>query len=1151
MKKDEIHGFLRAKKKLMRIMKCCLFFILTGIGTCFASKSYSQEIFFTMEYDNCTLKDVIREIEQKSEFIFFYLDNSIDENRKVSIHVRNENIETILDRLLAGTSSRYYISDRQIIISKEREPVPAAIPSVQQTRTLTGVVRDDAGPVIGANVIVKGTTNGTVTDLDGRFTLPNIPNSAVIQISYIGYVTQEIAITTQTTVDVVLQEDSETLEEVVVVGYGTVKKSDLTGAVSSITSEQLRERSSVNVISSLSGQVAGVQIQQTQGAPGYAPTIKIRGTSTINAGVSPLYVIDGIPVDDYTPTAITASVNIPNNNINPLSAINPQDIESIEILKDASSAAIYGSRGANGVVIITTKSGKEGKPKIDVGYERGLQQVARKVEMMNSQEFIRFWVDAHNNEWIKNGGSISDPQSARPSNLRIPQEFLDNPGKFETTDWQDVAFQNANSDNFRISLTGGTAKANYMLSGNYLSQEGVVDRSKYQRFTMRSNVNYQVSDHIKTGANIAFSRINDRIYGTAGKSDVVSLAIQNDPIFPLYTETGSLGFRDPNSEWNRFAPYEVQLWHPYALTREADNYGRRLNIMATGFLEYSFLDNFSFKTSLSGSYITNRSGYYRNEGENWGYSNWRPAEATIGTNQTDNWISENILSYNNIFGDHAINAMVGYTAQKNHYASTEQTAQGFPNDLVHTLNAGTPTSSVSDEQEWSLLSYIARANYSFKNKYLLTATIRRDGSSRFGSDNKWGYFPSASLAWKLSEERWLKNVYWLSSLKLRASYGVTGNNQIPNYGSIALLSSRQYTWASNVQRGLYPGTISNPSLRWEKTGQFDFGLNAGLFNNRIYVEADYYYSRTNDLLLNVPVPATTGFTQQLTNIGEVQNQGFEFLLTSRNLVGTFKWTTNLNLSLNRNKIISTGPNDAPILITEWDVISRYEVGQPVSNFYGYIFDGIFKNQQEIDAYPHHPSTTPGDPKVRDVDGNGKIDQNDRTTLGNPQPDFTYGMTNTFSFKNFDLSILLQGSYGNEIANQEARYSKRYNGGRNVYKAAGNYWRSESESGDGINFKPYKSYPGLQTQSSTFFIEDGSYLRIANVRLGYTFASKMLSALNLSTLRLYVNVDNVYVFSDYLGYDPENSTYSSALMSGMDFGAHPIPRTITLGINLGF
>jgi TonB-linked SusC/RagA family outer membrane protein len=1104
-----------------------------------------------MEYDNCTLKDVIHEIEQKSEFIFFYLDNSIDLNRKVSIHVRDEKIEPILERLFAGTNNRYYISDRQIIISKEKATDAPPLPVTQQTRMLTGVVRDeDGGPVVGANIVVNGTTNGTVTDIEGRFTLSNIPDNAVVKISYIGYVTQEIAVRDRTTVEILLIDDTEALGEVVVVGYGTVRKSDLTGAVSSLTSENIKERSNTNVMSSLAGQVAGVQIQQTQGAPGSAPTIKVRGVSTINAGVSPLYVIDGIPMGDYSPTKVTTStgVDLSNNNFNPMSAINPADVASIEILKDASSAAIYGSRGANGVVIITTKSGKEGKPKIDFNYERGLQQVARKVELMNAQEFIDYWVAAHNNEWLKTPGhQLTDS----PGDRGIPREFIDSPGSFATTDWQDVTFRDANSDNFRLSLTGGTSKSTYMLSGNYLSQEGVVDRSKFQRFTVRSNVTYQVTDYIKTGLNVSLSKVNDRIYGTAGKSDVVSLALQNDPIFPLYTEKGTLGFRDPESEWNKYAPYEVQLWHPYAMTRETEVYGNRLNMMASGFVEVSFLKNFAFKTSLSGTYITNRSGYYRNEGTNWGLSTYAPAEGAITTDQTDDWISENILSYNNVFGIHSINAMVGYTAQKNHFESTLQQSLGFPNDLVHTLNAGTPSNSVSDAQEWSLLSQIGRVNYSLDGKYLLTATIRRDGSSRFGADNRWGYFPSASVAWKMNEEAFLRNVDWLSSLKLRASYGVTGNNQIPNYGAIALLDKKQYAWGNSVTSGLFPDTGSNPSLRWEKTKQFDFGLNAGLFNNRIYLETDYYYSRTTDLLLNVPVPAITGFTQQLTNIGEIQNQGFEFLITSRNLTGVFEWTTNFNLSLNRNKIISTGPGNSPIYFTEWDVTSKYEVGQPVSNFYGYVFDGVFNNQQEIDAYPHHPSTTPGDPKVRDVDNNGKIDENDRTVIGNPQPDFTYGMTNTFSFGNFDLSILLQGSYGNEIANQQARYTKRYNGGRNLYQAATNYWRSESNPGDGKMFKPYTSYPGLQTQSSSFFIEDGSYLRIANVRLGYTFRPELISRLGVSNLRLYLNVDNLYVFSNYLGYDPENSTYSSALMSGMDFGAYPLPRTITIGLNLGF
>jgi TonB-linked SusC/RagA family outer membrane protein len=938
----------------------------------------------------------------------------------------------------------------------------------------------------------------------------------------------------QTALRIILSENTLGLEEVVVVGYGTVRKSDLTGAVSSITSEQIRERSNVNVMSSLSGQLAGVQVQQTQGSPGFAPTIKIRGISTITAGTTPLYVIDGLPMEDVN-----------------LSIINAQDIESIEILKDASSAAIYGSRGANGVVLITTKSGKEGKPKVDFSYEKGIYHISRRVELMNSQEFIRYFVDAHNNQWIYAGGKAEDPNNIRPQYYRVPQEFLDAPGKFATTDWQDVTFRTAGSDNYQISLSGGGNTSKYLLSANYISQEGVVDRTQYERFTLRSNVSYKINHAVEAGVNIFFSKTQDRIYGTQGKEDVVSLAIQNDPIFPLYNENGNLGFRDPNSEWYRFTPYEVQLWHPYALTRETENYGRQLNLMASAWIEYRFLKNFSFRSAVSGYFIYNKSGSYRNEGQKWGYSNWRPAEATANTSQNDNYLWENILSYNNTIADHAINIMGGYTAQKNHNETTTQTSQGFPNDLVHTLNAGTPVASGSQATEWSLISYIARINYSFRDKYLLTATIRRDGSSRFGLDNKWGYFPSASVAWKITEEEWMKGLSWLTSLKIRASYGQTGNNLIPNYGAIAMLGSRQYAWGTNVQRGLYPSSISNPALKWEKTGQFDLGLNAGLFNNRIYIEADIYHSRTTDLLLNVPVPALTGFVDQLTNIGTVQNRGAEFLVSTRNLVKAFVWNTSFNISLNRNKVISLGPNNAPVIVTNWNATSKTEVGEPVGNFFGYIFDGVFKNQKEIDAYPHVPSTTAGDPRIRDVNNDGLINENDRTTIGNAQPKFTFGLTNNFSFKNFDFSILLTGSYGNSVTNLQSRYTKYYNGGRNGYKDIVNYFRSEADPGDGIHFKPYKSYPGLQTQYSSYWVEDGSFIKISNIRLGYSFSPRILSPARISSLRLYMNIDNAWCFSNYLGYDPENSTYSDALNSGNDYGAHPIPRTFTFGINLGF
>lgn len=1003
----------------------------------------------------------------------------------------------------------------------------------QENLTVTGTVREEAtgSPIPGVTILVKSTTVGTTTDFDGNFSIEVNPEATLV-VSYLGFATQVISINGRTVINIALTTDSQELSEVVVVGYGTVRKSDLTGAVSSITSEQIQERSNVNVMSSLSGQVAGVQIQQTQGAPGYAPVIKIRGTSTITAGINPLYVIDGFPIEGFD-----------------MGNINPQNIESIEILKDASSAAIYGSRGGNGVVLITTKKGAVGKTQVSVSYEHGVQQVVRTVDMMNSQEFIQYYVDAHNNSWIREGGSASDPNSIRPSNYQIPPEFLTAPDSFETTDWQDVLFSDAPSDNINLSVSGGNENTRFFISGGYISQEGIVDNAEYNRLSLRSNISHNIVDNLKVGMNLSLANIKSKEYGTTGKAGSVSLSLQNDPIFPVYNENGNLGFKDPNSVWSRFIPYNLQLWHPYALTREIDNLNKELNVIANTFAEYNFLQDFTFRTSYNFTVNNSRYSDYRNEGQLWGYSNYQPALANNNTYYNYNWLFENTLNYNKILGEHTFNVLLGYSTQENHYEESLITSDNFPNDLVHTLNAGKPASASSSESDWSMISYLARLNYSFQDEYLLTATIRRDGSSRFGLNNQWGYFPSGSVAWKLSERDFIKELDWLSTLKLRASYGITGNNLIPNYGAIGLLGQTQYAWGNNVEQGIYKSTISNADLKWEKTGQFDIGLNASLFGNRIYVEADYYSSTTRDLLLNQPVPLITGFAEQLTNIGKVRNRGFEFLVTSKNFVGEFGWQTNFNISINRNEVLELGQNNAPIFVNEWGT-TKTEIGEPIANYFGYIFDGVFMNQSEVDNYPHVSSTTPGDPRVKDVNGDGTIDENDRTIIGNAQPDFTFGFTNTFTFKNFDLSATLQGSVGNEILNSQARYNKYYNGNRNGYKQIVDYWKSESNPGDGEHFKPYVSYPGLQTQFSDYWVEDGSYLRIANLRLGYSFSEDNLTRMPFKDARIYINVDNLYVFTDYSGYDPENSTYSDALNTGNDYGAYPLPRTITVGVKLG-
>jgi TonB-linked SusC/RagA family outer membrane protein len=1166
MKRNEIHGFLQAKKRLTRIMKCCLFFILAGIGTCFASKSYSQETFFTMEYDNCTLKEVILEIEQKSEFIFFYLDNSIDMNRKVSIHVRNENVETILDNLFAGTNNRYYISDRQIIISKEKAPVPAkVIPVVQQTRILTGTVRDDAGPVIGANIIVKGTTNGTVTDQDGKFSLSNIPDNAVIQVSYIGYVTQEIAIRGRTTVEVVLQSDLEALEEVVVVGYGTQRKRDLTGAVASVNSSKLKERSYSNVMQSLAGQLPGIQISQSQGAPGFAPSIKIRGASTINAGATPLYVVDGIPIEDNSPTETTSqSPNSARNlssNMNPMNMINPQDIESIEILKDASSAAIYGSRGANGVVLITTKQGKAGVTKIDVNYEFGSSDVARRIDLMNGPEFIEFTMAARNNSWVTSGAgrSPSDPNSIRPDNLKIPEAFTDPAWLARIgngTDWQDALFRTAYSHNVQASISGGNEKTQFMISSGYLDSQGTVDNTWYKRMTARTNLRHKISNHFNVGLNMSFARMDESSFGTEGKSDVVSLAVQSDPIFPVVNERGTYGFLDPSSIWyDAFGGYSLNLWHPWAITRESERQKITNNLMGVGFLEWYIIDGLSFKTSLNGSINNAKLDEFQNEGQNWGWSVWQPATGYYRSANIFNWTWENTLNYSKIFGEHAVTGLLGYTAQEQRIDLASIQSQDFPNDMVHTLDAGKPTSGTTNASEWSLLSYLARATYSYMGKYLASAAIRADGCSRFGANNPWGYFPSASVAWRISQEPFLEEQSWLDNLKIRLSYGVTGNNQISDYGAVGLLASTNYAFGGTVYPGLYINTYPDKDLRWEKTQQVNFGLDVSVWNNRLNFTLDFYHSKTVDMLLNVPVPVLSGFTSRLTNIGQLQNRGLEFNISSRNITGgEFEWTTDFNISGNRNKVLKLGINDAPVDIQNSATICRTEVGQPISNYFGYVYDGVIMNAADLDKYPHLKKAgyEPGDPIIRDVDGDGTLTPDDRTVIGNYQPDFIWGMTNTLRYKGLEFSFLLQGVEGNEIFNQQGRFTKEYNGGRNAYKSVSNFWKSEADPGDGKTFKP-RVIPAhtVEQQSGSWWVEDGSFVRIRNMRLGYTLPKRLTDKLFINAAKIYVNAENLYVFSDYLNYDPEGSTFQTGAMVGLDYGTYPNPRTFTFGINFNF
>lgn len=1042
-----------------------------------------------------------------------------------------------------------------------------AVTAQQKTSVVKGLVQNNANiPLNGVSVVIRNTTNnftsGTSSDSSGVFTFSRIPSGGPYSFTFsmVGYESQTLTgyqIKDDVTLSLIvkLKELPGSLDQVVVVGYGSQRKRAVTGSVVSVGYEQFKDRSFANVAQSIEGTVAGVNIITTQGAPGFGPTIRVRGINSITAGTNPLFVVDGMAMENFD-----------------LNIINPQDIQSIEILKDAASAAIYGSRGANGVILITTKLGKPGKPQVNLSYEHGLQKVVRRVKLMDAQQWIRYYIDARNNAWMASGPgrSASDPNSVRGNNKNylIPEEFITDPGKFgKGTDWQDVMFRTAQSKNTQVSISGGTDKAQYLFSAGYLDQDAVLIDNFYKRLALRTNIRQKILDNLTAGLNISFTGVHNRTDGVEGKSDVISLGLQNDPIFPVFNENGNLGFLDPNSEWNRFASFGVQLWHPYSLIKFADKLNKFYNTIAGGYIEYKPISDLTFRSSINAVLTQRNYNWFWRTNAGYGYSTLLPAEGRYQTYNNLNWLTENSLSYDKQFGDHTIGAMVAYTAQKQRGDTSQQRSTNYPNDLVQTLNAaGTPVLSTTTAGEWSVLSWLSRISYSYKDRYFINGTIRRDGSSRFGETTRWGYFPSLSAGWLISDELFMQNVSFVNNLKLRVSYGVTGNNQIPNYGPISLLEGTRYVYSDNVVNGIRVATIPNPNLKWERTNQFNVGVDLALFNNRLNVTAEVYNSITKDLLLNVPIPILTGFATQLTNIGKIRNRGLELSISSKNMVHpNFRWATDFNISFNKNKVLQLGPNNAPVIVEEWGSRFVTAVGEPISNYEGYIFDGVYNNQNEIDKGPKYPSgivVTPGDPRVRDVDGNGIINAADRTTLGNAQPDFIAGLTNTFTYKNLELSFMLHGIFGNEIVNQQTRYNKFWNDSRNAYAAINNYWRSEQEPGDGKTFKPNAEYKGMQTQFSSFWVEDGSFVRIKNIRLSYTLPQLLASKTPFRNLRVYVNAENVHVFSDYLGFDPENSMYSTGtdaaaanttfppgLMVGADYGSYPIPLTVTFGIKL--
>ncbi|MBC7828313.1 MAG: TonB-dependent receptor [Chitinophagaceae bacterium] len=1025
--------------------------------------------------------------------------------------------------------------------------VLSTMASALTAQTVTGKITDERGqPMSGVSITEKGKSGGITSKSDGVYTITVSSSDGILVFSYVGYANQEIAINSRTAVDVVLNNITGSLGEVVVVGYGTQRKKDLTGAIASVSSRDIEKIPTNGIDKALQGQVAGLQISTTSGAPGGNTTILIRGISSITGGVEPLFVIDGYPV---------ASVGYSN----PLSTINPNDIESIDVLKDASSTAIYGSRGSNGVIIITTKRGKSGKPKIEFDSYVGVQEVAHKIELMNARQFAEFVIDGRNAGYLDNfpSGNINDNNAIRPgasfdiSDRYKNSAFLDSVG--EGTDWQDVIFRKAMISNYQLSVSGGNDGIRYSLSGGYFKQDGIIIQSNFKRYSFKANVDAKLSNKLGVGISLLPSYTEEYsppIQGHYGSYGIIVTALGADPTIPVYNPDETFGSSISGESGN--AP----MANPIKIANEYKTKVSQFRLFSNVYAEYSILPELKLRTTFGTdlNYYKSRSFKASTLATN---APTAPAFANAANNEATNWLSETTVSYKKMLAaKHQVDAVAGFTAQSDYVDAITVGATNFADDLLQNINGGTVNAGSEIINRNNIISFLARANYVFSGKYLLTATIRRDGSSRFGEDRRWGNFPSAAIGWRLSDEKFMEGLKFISEFKVRASYGVTGNNAIGNYRAISLLATSNYVIGDALTPGTVPGSLANKNLGWESQSQLDIGIDVSLFNNRINIVADYYDKRNKDMLFNVQTPSVTGFTSATVNLGEVQNKGFEFALNTRNLTGNLKWNTNFNITFNRNKVLSMSTANDKIFGSTSDKgnTNVTQVGDPIGVFYGRRSVGIFNTDAEAAAYPAEPFARAGDIKFKDINNDGKIDDNDREIIGTPHPDYFFGFNNTFSYKNFSLDILTNAMVGQSV------YSGTFTANNSAVQnnAAfidGARWKSPDKQGGGNYGQFGRAIRGGKNnnfQYSSLFIFDASYWRVRQITLSYHFSHSVASKLKLQGARIYVGMNNVHTFTKYWGFDPEvGNAGDNQTVLGVDYGTYPIARTTTLGINISF
>ncbi len=1118
---DLIACFQLAKLERKVLFKNLLFMNVFTAALLMLCMSASGNVFsqrVSLSEKNVHLSKIFDKIKKQTGYTFIYSEKLLKEAKVVTVSVYDASLTEVLDACFANQPFTYSILNRMVIVKERQEVVSQLSPLEVSAVDITGRVTDNEGnPLGGVSILVKGTSQGTTSDDNGRFSLQISDRNVSLVVSFTGYLPQEIKVGQQTNISISLQLLEQEMQDIVVVGYGTQKRGNITGAVSAVSSKELEDMPVATIGQKLQGKLSGVRVMQTSGRPGEGMKFQVRGAVSLTAGADPLYVIDGMP--------ISGDINF----------LNPDEIENISVLKDPASASMYGSRSANGVILITTKSGKSDRVNLNFNSYYGIEKVpqSRTLKMMDGRQYAQF-----QKEIAETNGRPVDP-------------FFENPEQYgDGTNWFNMLTRTGAIQSYNLSLNAGTQKFKTSATIGYYDQEGVVVNTGFKRISLRINNLYKPTERITIGLNVAPTQTISHNFNTDGgpygTENIVSSGIITTPLASPYNADGTLALTasDPatfgNPNWLRVAHDKVY--------RNKD-----LKLLSNAYVEYKILSGLTAKTTMN--LQTGNQNIFQFNPSTIGALFSPPPRIPSGRNDTRlfyNWMNENTINYNKALGDHQIEALVGFTAQKYRYDGTFVTGTNYPDDRVQTINAASQTLVASDVQKWALLSLISRVNYSYKNKYLLQASFRRDGSSRFGENNRWGNFPAVSAGWVISHEDFWNVDNPISYLKLRGSYGVTGNFEIGNFTHITTLSNTFYAFNNTVNSGAVPSNLGDKSLGWENNKQSNVGVDVNFFNNKLQLSYNFYTRRTTDLLFNVSVPLSSGYSNLQSNIGELKFWGHEISANAVILKNNqFNWDANLNISFDRNRAVSlaTSSGVLPSGVDLYGFLShRTIVGRPILQFYGAVWDGVYVNQDDFDKSPKNEASQVGTIKYRDLNGDGVITfPEDMELIGNPWPKFTFGLTNSFRYKNFDLSFVLAGSYGNQIVAFYENWATNLDGVFNVLEEVQHRWKSESDPGHGRYGSVEQGTTFLERDRwSSRYLQDGSFISLKNFQLGYDLTSRS----NKMSTRVYVSLQNALILTKYKGGNPEVNTRNSAsgATPGFDDNSYPLPRTISFGVN---